>query len=218
MGTKRSSDAESACNSTATTSFNSEIDGNGKGRNKRRKSNGETNSEPIKVNNIRHSENPCKAVKTSTGTIPIHRGRFKQKYLAKHALLLRKADPACGILVSCVQSMETRALGLVRAYFDEVCSSLFPEVKPYYAPLPPANDVDLSHELGSDQVDSGLIVPEERTALFQVYDSGCSGLLFYRFRNNLSPTVFASRFMGRVFLKIYSLIMIDITNFSCSND
>ena len=53
----------------------------------------------------------------STGTIPISRGRFKQRFLAKHSSLLKRSDSASGIMVSCNVGSETRALVRYRNIF-----------------------------------------------------------------------------------------------------
>lgn len=48
--------------------------------------------------------------KAKTNTIPIVRGKFKGRWLAKHATLLKRSDSACGVLVSSNIHSETRAL------------------------------------------------------------------------------------------------------------
>lgn len=46
----------------------------------------------------------------SVPTIPISRGKFKQRWLTKHSSLLKRSDDASGVMVSCNIHAETRAL------------------------------------------------------------------------------------------------------------
>lgn len=50
------------------------------------------------------------AKKQKTPTIPIARGRFKNRWLTKHSSLLKRSDSAYGLMVSCGVNAETRAL------------------------------------------------------------------------------------------------------------
>lgn len=51
-----------------------------------------------------------KKPKSAPPTIPISRGKFKQRWLAKHSSLLKRSDSASGVMVSCNIHAETRAL------------------------------------------------------------------------------------------------------------
>ncbi|KAI9168475.1 hypothetical protein H9P43_007847 [Blastocladiella emersonii ATCC 22665] len=150
-------------------------------------------AEPAKK---RTKRNKSVATKTDTNTIPIHRGKFKLRYMQKHAFLTRRADPAVGVLVSCSPATETRALGQVRKYMDEFIVQAFPDVKPVYSDLRKEEDeVEvLGEEPKAEEGEAGEKAKgkakdekEPPTSLFQFYDSGCAGLLFLRFRNSVDP-------------------------------
>lgn len=53
------------------------------------------------------------AKKQKTGTLPIVRGKFKSRWLAKHSSLLKRSDNAYGVMVTCGVSGETRALVII---------------------------------------------------------------------------------------------------------
>nr|KAJ3418259.1 hypothetical protein HK105_000132 [Polyrhizophydium stewartii] len=86
------------------------------------------------------------AAPAAAGTIPIRRGRFKARYLRKHAALLHRPrdDPARGLLVSTSVHAETRALGQIRALLDDLMVSLFPDHRTVWGPRPETLDIDLS--------------------------------------------------------------------------
>ncbi|KNE65715.1 hypothetical protein AMAG_09697 [Allomyces macrogynus ATCC 38327] len=138
---------------------------------------------------------------TDTNTIPIHRGKFKLRYLQKHAFLIRRADPAVGLLVSCSPATETRAIGQLRSFADAWLPKLFPGAHAVYPDLAPANDIDLQYVADADDDDDKKTkkprpVPVDKgdkTALFQMADTGSAGLLFLRFRNSVAPSDFVLR-------------------------
>ncbi|KAJ3363498.1 hypothetical protein GGF32_004199 [Allomyces javanicus] len=137
---------------------------------------------------------------TDTNTIPIHRGKFKLRYLQKHAFLIRRADPAVGLLVSCSPATETRAIGQLRSFADAWLPKLFPDAHAVYPELAPANDVDLQYVADADDDDDkkkksrpAPVEKGDKTALFQMADTGSAGLLFLRFRNNVAPSDFVLR-------------------------
>ncbi|KNE62597.1 hypothetical protein AMAG_07799 [Allomyces macrogynus ATCC 38327] len=136
---------------------------------------------------------------TDTNTIPIHRGKFKLRYLQKHAFLIRRADPAVGLLVSCSPATETRAIGQLRSFADAWLPKLFPDAHAAYPDLEPANDVDLQYVADEEEDDKkkkprpAAVDKGDKTALFQMADTGSAGLLFLRFRNNVAPSEFVLR-------------------------
>ncbi|KAJ3046712.1 hypothetical protein HK097_000608 [Rhizophlyctis rosea] len=83
---------------------------------------------------------PAKPKKT---TIPITRGKFKNKYLRKHASLLHRHDPAVGLIVTTAVGNETRALGQARFFLDTYLPTLFPDYKTVWLPPPSKLDIDL---------------------------------------------------------------------------
>lgn len=58
-------------------------------------------------------------------TIPILRGKFKQRWLAKHSSLIKRSDTASGIMITCGIKAETRALVKKRFLDSEVANSPF---------------------------------------------------------------------------------------------
>ncbi|KAL7751279.1 hypothetical protein RI367_003138 [Sorochytrium milnesiophthora] len=139
-----------------------------------------------------------------SNTIPYHRGAFKLRYLAKHASLLRKGDPAVGVLVSCGPSVETRTLGQSRSFLGNELSLLFPDAQTVYPPRPAPDDVDLTYaenvapppqddESKPASADPQADRPQRELSKFQAVDSACSGCLFLRFRFDVAPTVFLDR-------------------------
>ncbi|KAJ3089459.1 hypothetical protein HK102_006360 [Quaeritorhiza haematococci] len=157
-------------------------------------------------------------------TIPINRHKFKSRYLRKHASLLRKSDPARGLLISCNVRQETRALGQARSFLDHYLPLLFPSHQPLWHHLAPASDVpDLPNEDGSendedqdttkpelqektetndDQADSTQASnqkeeePKEKQRedrKFQAVDTACAGVIFLRFRVDVTPVEFLDK-------------------------
>ncbi|KAJ3374273.1 hypothetical protein GGF31_007792 [Allomyces arbusculus] len=149
----------------------------------------------------KQKKNKSLAKTTNTNTIPIHRGKFKLRYLQKHAFLIRRADPAVGLLVSCSPATETRAIGQLRSFADAWLPKLFPDAHAVYPELAPANDVDLQYVADADGDDDkkpkkprpAPVDKGDKTALFQMADTGSAGLLFLRFRNNVAPIDFVLR-------------------------
>jgi hypothetical protein len=56
------------------------------------------------------ANNSKKQKKNESNTIPILRGKFKQRWLVKHSSLIKRSDDVTGIMVSCNVNAETRAL------------------------------------------------------------------------------------------------------------
>ncbi|KAI9205333.1 uncharacterized protein BJ171DRAFT_423253 [Polychytrium aggregatum] len=148
---------------------------------------------------------PKRQKKDQTHTIPITRGRFKNRYLRKHASLLRKIDPPLGLLVSCGVRNETRALGQIRSFLDEYVIKLFPDHKTVPIPVPEELDIDLEivgeaaepprrpHRAKKDDEEGG-----KQLSKFQVVDTACAGLLFIRFRIDVVPKTFVEALFDHV--------------------
>ncbi|KAJ3261595.1 hypothetical protein HK103_005433 [Boothiomyces macroporosus] len=131
--------------------------------------------------------------KKNTGTIPIQRGKFKNRYLRKHASLLHRLDdPATGILVTTHVHQETRALGQARGFLDEYTLKLFPDVQSKWPPPPSRLDIDLEI-VGLKEEKQEIDITKER--YFQAVDSACSGLLFLRFRTSVTPMEWMKKFL-----------------------
>ncbi|KAJ3323995.1 hypothetical protein HDV06_000971 [Boothiomyces sp. JEL0866] len=130
--------------------------------------------------------------KKSAGTIPIQRGKFKNRYLRKHASLLHRLDdPATGILVTTHVHQETRALGQARGFLDDYTAKLFPDAQSKWPPPPSRLDIDLEI-VGLKEEKQEIEITKER--YFQAVDSACSGLLFLRFRTNITPLEWINKF------------------------
>ncbi|ORZ34837.1 hypothetical protein BCR44DRAFT_77267 [Catenaria anguillulae PL171] len=224
--------SESSGSSATTTTANNKPS-------KRKKSSADPNPNP---NPTKRSKSVAKH--TNTNTLPIHRGKFKSRFLQKHAFLTRRADPPVGLLVSCASAAETRALGQVRKFMDDKMVELFPEVVPVWREVQKSSEVDMrfvvddegkpvavgdkaladltptddgkeplrdhaGDEVPGDgqEVSSSPSATSEvgategkqgRQALFQMYDSGCAGLLFMRFRNSVDPKEFVLRLFDHI--------------------
>ncbi|KAJ3147868.1 hypothetical protein HDU86_007864 [Geranomyces michiganensis] len=164
-------------------------------------------------------ENSNDATYQRRPTIPISRGRFKNRFLQKHSSLLHNIkgdDRPKGLLVTCSVGAETRALGQIRNFLDAWLPRLFPDHKCVWTSRPSALDIDLeivgeespapvanprrarnaehSNEAASaDGVDPSTETspPQPLDRRFQAIDSACSGTLFIRFRVDTCPTAFA---------------------------
>ncbi|KAI8072251.1 uncharacterized protein B0P05DRAFT_549486 [Gilbertella persicaria] len=128
-------------------------------------------------------------------TIPILRGRFKNKWLTKHSHLLKRSDDANGLLVSCSVNAETRALGQVSNCLEHYIKTLFPNHESTWTRFEGKLDIDqLDFEDEQDQEWSGETKVEQRKdKKFQAIDAACGGLVFYRFRINVKPTEFVTQ-------------------------
>ncbi|KAI8977272.1 hypothetical protein BDF20DRAFT_913619 [Mycotypha africana] len=165
--------------------------------------------------------NNNKKQKKETDTIPILRGRFKQRWLTKHSHLLKRSDDACGILVSCNVNAETRALGQVSTCLEQYIVKLFPEHETTWVRFEGKLDIDEidfendddDEKLASNNNDDKdgdeekmkkkeneekqkkLIIESRKEKKFQAVDAACGGLVFYRFRINVKPTDFVLKLM-----------------------
>ncbi|TPX61227.1 hypothetical protein PhCBS80983_g01300 [Powellomyces hirtus] len=141
-------------------------------------------------------------------TIPISRGKFKNRFLRKHSTLLHNTkskglERPRGIVVTCPVGAETRALGQIRTFLDRYLPTLFPDHKTVWISNPSALDVDLKivgeeqdnieedDELEGDEKKDGKTAEPDRR--FQAVDAACAGLLFVRFRVDTDPVEFAVR-------------------------
>jgi hypothetical protein len=62
-------------------------------------------------------------------SIPIVRGKFKQRWLAKHSSLIKRSDSASGVMITCGIHAETRALVKKRLLDSKSCQLTFLFVK-----------------------------------------------------------------------------------------
>ncbi|OBZ84348.1 THUMP domain-containing protein 1 [Choanephora cucurbitarum] len=141
--------------------------------------------------------------KKEAATIPILRGRFKQRWLTKHSHLLKRSDDANGILVSCSVNAETRALGQVSNCLEHYITLLFPDHQSTWTRFEGKLDIDQidfeEEEENKDQKDKEEEQKGERKEKkFQAIDAACGGLVFYRFRINVKPTEFVIRLMDHL--------------------
>ncbi|RUP47310.1 hypothetical protein BC936DRAFT_145872, partial [Jimgerdemannia flammicorona] len=144
-------------------------------------------------------------------TIPIYRGIVKLKWLTKHASLLRRPDTVSGMLVSCGVGAETRALSQVRNFLDWYLQLLFPAHQAVWERFEGKLDVDESFILQEGAAaDPKETEPNEKEDIaiegepksegearntrkdrrFQAVDAACGGLVFFRFRVNVTPVEF----------------------------
>ncbi|KAG2179754.1 hypothetical protein INT43_003537 [Umbelopsis isabellina] len=136
--------------------------------------------------------------KQRKNTTPIHRGKFKSRWLSKHSSLLKRSRNANGLLISCVVGCETRALGQVQQFLLHYIPKLFPDHKTIWDRVDEELDVDESFitERTDDEAqkekDDKADNVEKKDKLIEAVDCGCSGLLFLRFRVDVLPTVFIS--------------------------
>lgn len=147
---------------------------------------------------IEESEAPTKK-KQKLDTIPILRGRFKQRWLTKHSSLLKRSDESTGILISCNVNAETRALGQVTNCLETYITKLFPDHQSTWIRFEGPYDIDEvdqeeCEEEGEKEKKEDKAERKERK--FQAVDAACGGLVFFRFRVNVKPTEFVLKFMG----------------------
>ncbi|KAI8647882.1 hypothetical protein BD408DRAFT_357347 [Parasitella parasitica] len=147
-----------------------------------------------------HSK-PVKKQKKDSDTIPILRGRFKQRWLTKHSHLLKRSNDASGILVSCNVNAETRALGQVSTCLEHYITKLFPDHSSTWVRFEGKLDIDQidfekQEEEDEEQKEIEKSVEKERKEKkFQAVDAACGGIVFYRFRINVKPTDFVLTLM-----------------------
>lgn len=144
-----------------------------------------------------------KKQKKDSDTIPILRGRFKQRWLTKHSHLLKRSDDASGILVSCSVNAETRALGQVSTCLEHYISKLFPKHSSTWVRFEGKLDIDQIDFDDEDKAadlkeDKAEVEKERKEKKFQAIDAACGGLVFYRFRVDVKPTEFVIKLMGNV--------------------
>ncbi|KAI9104563.1 hypothetical protein DFS34DRAFT_200566 [Phlyctochytrium arcticum] len=147
--------------------------------------------------------------KKSKGTIPISRGKFKNRFLRKHSSLLHNTKASAlerprGILVTCVVGDETRALGQIRGFLDTHLPILFPGHTTIWTTRPKELDIDLKivgegngkeDEEEVEEVEEKVPTTERR---FQAVDAACGGLLFLRFRVDTDPVAFVVKLFEHI--------------------
>jgi tRNA(Ser,Leu) C12 N-acetylase TAN1 len=133
----------------------------------------------------------------SKKTIPIQRGSFKSKYLRKHASLLQESSR--GLLISTLVREETRALGQARTLLETYFLELFPDAIPQWK-SETEKDVDESFinakmpmQAPNDPATTETNSRKDR--FFQAVDTACSGVIFIRFKSNISPLDFMTAFI-----------------------
>ncbi|CEP16812.1 hypothetical protein [Parasitella parasitica] len=114
---------------------------------------------------VKHNKT-VKKQKKGSDTIPILRGRFKQRWLTKHSHLLKRSDDASGILVSCSVNAETRALGQVSTCLEHYITKLFPDHTSTWARFEGKLDIDQAdfdeqEEEGEDQKENEKSIEKE---------------------------------------------------------
>lgn len=143
-----------------------------------------------------------KKQKKDSDTIPILRGRFKQRWLTKHSHLLKRSDDASGIMVSCSVNAETRALGQVSTCLEHYITKLFPDHQSTWVRFEGKLDIDQidfdDEEVKAEKKEQEKLDEKDRKEKkFQAIDAACGGLVFYRFRVNIKPTDFVIKLMGK---------------------
>jgi tRNA acetyltransferase TAN1 len=148
-----------------------------------------------------------KKAKKESDTIPILRGRFKQRWLTKHSHLLKRSDDVTGIMVSCNVNAETRALGQVSTCLEHYITKLFPDHESTWTRFEGKLDIDQldfdeEQDTKKDQEeDKAIEIKDRKEKKFQAVDAACGGLVFYRFRINVKPTDFVIKLMGNYNIK-----------------
>ncbi len=126
-------------------------------------------------------------------TVPVKRQKFKEKHLRKHATIIRPTNPPTqGLLISCNSSAETRAIGQSRFMLDSILPLLFPDHVSVWPE--PQREIEIDLEIFDQLEGSKRIKLEKNEARkdrqFQAFDTACGGLIFYAFRNNVTPLEF----------------------------
>ncbi|KAH8555575.1 hypothetical protein BGW37DRAFT_516499 [Umbelopsis sp. PMI_123] len=138
-------------------------------------------------------------VKLKKNTTPIHRGKFKSRWLSKHSSLLKRSRNAKGLLISCVVGCETRALGQAQQFLLEYIPKLFPNCQSTWDRVEGDLDVDESFISGNNdgneeaKKEKDGDEEERKEKVLEAVDCGCSGLLFLRFRVDVTPTHFIQK-------------------------
>ncbi|KAG1049137.1 hypothetical protein G6F43_008520 [Rhizopus delemar] len=136
--------------------------------------------------------------KQKLDTIPILRGRFKQRWLTKHSSLLKRSDDVTGIMISCNVNAETRALGQISNCLETYITKLFPTHQSTWTRFEGQLDIDqidLEQEEETEKEKPSESAVERKERKFQAVDAACGGLVFFRFRIDVKPTEFVMKFM-----------------------
>ncbi|GAB5585792.1 hypothetical protein Unana1_00692 [Umbelopsis nana] len=143
-------------------------------------------------------------VKQKMNTTPIHRGRFKSKWLSKHSSLLKRSRNAYGLLISCVVGCETRALGQAQQFLLHYIPKFFPGYQSTWERIEDDLEIDESivglntKDYDSAQNGEQKTGEEKKDKVLEAVDCGCSGLVFLRFRINVTPTDFIQKLIGHL--------------------
>ena len=141
--------------------------------------------------------------KQKSDTIPILRGRFKQRWLTKHSHLLKRSDDVSGLMVSCSVNAETRALGQVSTCLEHYISLLFPNHESTWTRFEGKLDIDQidieeEEQKQTEEEAENKETIDRKEKKFQAIDAACGGLVFYRFRINVKPTDFVTKLMDHI--------------------
>ncbi|KAJ8663465.1 hypothetical protein O0I10_000705 [Lichtheimia ornata] len=142
-----------------------------------------------------------KKPKSAPPTIPISRGKFKQRWLAKHSSLLKRSDSASGVMVSCNIHAETRALGQIQNMLEGTITPLFPGHEITWERFEGDFEVEENSNNNNNEESSSppsKAVEGRKDKRFQAVDAACGGLIFYRFRINVKPTDYVTRLMDHL--------------------
>ncbi|KAI8059572.1 hypothetical protein BC940DRAFT_313433 [Gongronella butleri] len=127
-----------------------------------------------------------KRKRPASGTIPISRGRFKQRWLSKHSSLIKRADSAYGIMVTCPNRTETRAMGQIQQFLTKFLDEAFSTATSTWT------RPDCAFEIESDE-ESVPINENRPDRKIEAVDTACGGLVFYRLRVDVTPSTFVDR-------------------------
>ncbi|KAI8328437.1 hypothetical protein BC941DRAFT_406555 [Chlamydoabsidia padenii] len=176
---------------------------------------------PLTRETVKEKSKKQKKTSGTNHTIPILRGKFKQRWLAKHSSLIKRSDTASGVLISCGLHAETRALGQAQLALERHLE-LFPSYESTWTRIEGPWDVEdldkvdkSSTEVEDNNTDKptgikdniqnegdhlaledSAVVKKDRT--FQAVDTACGGLIFYRFRVNIKPTEFVDKMIDHL--------------------
>ncbi|KAL0077541.1 hypothetical protein J3Q64DRAFT_1646636 [Phycomyces blakesleeanus] len=99
-------------------------------------------------------------------------------------------------MVSCGVNAETRALGQVQTCLDKYVYELFPDHALTWERFDGNLDIEDSGE--SEDERRAAVEKQHKEKRFQAVDAACGGLVFYRFRINVKPTVFLTKLIDHL--------------------
>ncbi|CAO3596977.1 unnamed protein product [Absidia cylindrospora] len=147
---------------------------------------------------------------TVSNTIPILRGKFKERFLTKHSSLIKRSETASGIMITCGINAETRALGQAQRVLEAQLAhySSFGQIRQQGKDSTNDDDTSINDDKtntsdsANNKDNNDESTPSEQAPKkhrkFQSVDTACSGLIFYRFRVNIKPTEFMDDMIKRL--------------------